>query len=145
MIKIKIERNPDDLSLCIFIINNHSFSFFFDAFIIYNMCRQLSEEPSPSSESHQAPDKYFMFGEKTQIRQHNNPTNIHIIAHHILMFIYVPTIIKNGCQLKNLHPAPSGRVAAQYPPMKACPNTTASSERYFGVGSGVIFAMLEKR
>ena len=95
------------------------------------MCRPAlikSHHPPSLLESHQ----------KAQIIRQHNPTKH---THHIY---YVPTIIKNGCQLKNLHPAPSGRVAAQYPPIKAWPKTTASSERYFAVGSGVIFAMLEK-
>jgi len=45
--------------------------------------------------------------------------------------MYAPIIIRNGCQLKYLQPAPAGCIAAQYPPIRACKDSTASRTTYF--------------
>ena len=57
--------------------------------------------------------------------------NTIIILLYNILLNYSPIIIRNGCQLKYLQPAPAGCIAAQYPPKRACKDSTARRTTYF--------------
>ena len=60
-------------------------------------------------------------------------TNILSQRLYNIWYAYLPIIIRNGCHEKYLQPAPAGCIAAQYPPIRACKDSTASRTTYFYV------------
>jgi hypothetical protein len=58
------------------------------------------------------------------------------------MLLYSPHIMSIGCQLKKRHPAPSGRVAAKYPPNREWEDMRTRRRKYFPSGMGAIFGAM---
>lgn len=59
------------------------------------------------------------------------------------VFFHAPSIIRNGCHEKGYRqPAPSGRVAAKYPPTREWAESRASRRAYFPSGMGDILAAM---